>query len=565
MEPLKVLILGGYGTFGGRLAELLADEASLTLIIAGRSREKAAAFCAGLRAQATLLPRAFDRDGAIEPQLREIAPALVVDASGPFQAYGVDPYRVVRAALALGINYLDLADGAEFVAAITQFDAEARARGRFALTGVSSFPVLTAAVVRRLAIGMARLDAVTGGIAPSPYAGVGMNVIRAIASYAGKPVKLVRDGSAGTGTALVETRRYTIAAPGRLPLRPIRFSLVDVPDLLLLPTLWPTLRAVWMGAGPVPEIWHRALNTLAWMVRLRLLPSLSPFAGLMQATMSRLSFGEHRGGMFIAVEGTGTDGLPMTRAWHLLAEGEDGPLIPSMAAEAIIRHCLAGKLPQPGARAAATDLELEDYEALFAHRRIFTGVWQSDAAMPAASLYRRILGEAFVRLPSALQVMHDGVQVAEGGALVDRGGGVLARVVARLVGFPPAGREIPVTVTFRIERGREHWQRAFGNPAISRVHRFSSWQEQGRGRFERLLCERFGPFRFGLALVVDGASLRLVLRGWSFAGLPLPLFLAPSIAALETADDGRFHFDVAISHRLTGLIVHYRGWLQPGV
>jgi len=84
---------------------------------------------------------------------------------------------------------------------------------------VSSFPVLTAAVVRRLARGMTRLDSVTGGIAPSPHAGIGLNVIRAVASYAGKPVRVRRDGRADVGYGLVETRRYTIAPPGRLPLR----------------------------------------------------------------------------------------------------------------------------------------------------------------------------------------------------------------------------------------------------------------------------------------------------------------------------------------------------------
>jgi len=31
---MHVLILGGYGTFGGRLAQLLADEARLTPVIA---------------------------------------------------------------------------------------------------------------------------------------------------------------------------------------------------------------------------------------------------------------------------------------------------------------------------------------------------------------------------------------------------------------------------------------------------------------------------------------------------------------------------------------------------
>src|SRR6266478_6442556 len=109
MTASKVLILGGYGTFGGRLAQLLADEERLTLVIAGRSLAKARAFCTTLPPATE--PATFDRDGDVERQLREIAPDIVVDATGPFQSYGADPYRVVRAALALGVHYLDLADG----------------------------------------------------------------------------------------------------------------------------------------------------------------------------------------------------------------------------------------------------------------------------------------------------------------------------------------------------------------------------------------------------------------------------------------------------------------------
>src|SRR6516164_8111950 len=169
-RPRKVLILGGYGTFGGRLAQLLADADGLTLVIAGRSRAKAEAFCAQLRPAAAMIPAAFDRDGDIEQQLRAIEPDIVVDATGPFQSYGDDPYRVVRAAIALGVHYLDLADGSDFVDGVARFDAEARARGIFVLAGVSSFPVLTAAVVRELSADMARIERGTGGIAPSPYA-----------------------------------------------------------------------------------------------------------------------------------------------------------------------------------------------------------------------------------------------------------------------------------------------------------------------------------------------------------------------------------------------------------
>ncbi len=51
-ERLKILILGGYGTFGARLAQLLDDDPRLTLIIAGRSRAKAEDFCGRLASHA---------------------------------------------------------------------------------------------------------------------------------------------------------------------------------------------------------------------------------------------------------------------------------------------------------------------------------------------------------------------------------------------------------------------------------------------------------------------------------------------------------------------------------
>ena len=276
MSALRVLIVGGYGTFGGRLARLLADESRITLVIAGRSQREAERFCAALPAKAALMPAVFDREGNIEAQLAMLAPDLVVDASGPFQVYG-DPYGVVRAALARRIGYLDLADGADFVQGIAPFDAQARECSVFVLAGASSFPVLTAAVVRRLARAMTRVDAVSAGIAPSPFAGLGLNVIRAIASYCGKPIELLRDGRKTMGFGLTESRRCTIAPPGRLPLGSRRFSLVDAPDLRVLPALWPW-RAVWMGAGTVPEIMHRTLNLFAFVVRLRLLPSLLPLS-----------------------------------------------------------------------------------------------------------------------------------------------------------------------------------------------------------------------------------------------------------------------------------------------
>jgi hypothetical protein len=555
--PLKVLILGGYGIFGGRLALLLADEPGLRLIIAGRSSAKAAAFCATLPAGAERQGVALDRNGELTLALAQIAPDLVVDATGPFQAYGEDPYRVVRACIAQGADYLDLADGSDFVKGIARFDVEARASGVSVLGGVSSFPVLTAAVVRRLAQGLARVEAIRGGIAPSPFAGVGLNVIRAISGYAGKGVLLVRDGRQTQGRALTETLRYTIRPPGREPLNNTLFSLVDVPDLQLLPDLWPEARSVWIGAGPVPEILHRALIGLAWLVRLGVIPTLEPLAPGFHAAINRLRWGEHRGGMFVEIDGLLPSGAPVRRSWHLLAEGGDGPLIPSMAVEILVRQRLQGRRPQPGARAATDALELTDYEAAFERRTIHVG--QREEPDSAAPLFRRVLGEAFDALPAAVQAMHqpgEG-QIARGRAVVERGRGLAARLVAALIGFPTGGADVPVQVSFQPTAGGELWIRDFGG------RRFRSLQSEGQGRWTGLVRERFGPVVAGLALIVEGDRLVLKVRRWSLFGLRMPLSLAPRGEAYETAEDGRFRFNVEIGSPLTGLIVRYRGWLSP--
>lgn len=366
---MRVLVIGGYGAFGGRLIDLLLDEARLTLIVAGRDLAAAQRFCAGRRDRpARLEPVEFDRR-APEAVIADQHPDIVVDAAGPFQLYGPDPYRAVRATLAAGAHWIDLADGAEFVRGIAALDAEAVAGNRFVLSGASSFPVLTAGVVRRLRPMLQELDSIVAGIAPSPFAVVGLNVIRAISSYAGKPVRVRENGGWTTRYGLVSSRKLTVTPEGIDPLNPIRFALVDVPDLVVLAKDWPDAGTVWMGAGPTPAVMHWLLWLAAWLVRLRVLPSLVPFAPLMNWAVNTFRWGRHRGGMIVEIEGGGK-----RASWHMIAEGDIGPFIPSMAIEAIIRKCLDGQVPAAGARPAHHDLELSDYEEMFARRGIVTSI-----------------------------------------------------------------------------------------------------------------------------------------------------------------------------------------------
>jgi alkylated DNA nucleotide flippase Atl1 len=549
---MKILILGGYGVFGGRLAELLADMSSLEILVCGRSLARAEAFCAAWRGQAQLRPLMLDRRD-IADALRIHKPDLVVDASGPFQTYGSACYGVITACIDAGIDYLDFADAADFVFGVSQFDERAKAAGVFVLSGVSSFPVLTAAVLREMERTMDILT-VEGGIAPSPYAGIGLNVMRAVVGYAGAPVKLWRHGRPAHGVGLAESRRFTVAVPGRLPLRNIHFSLVDVPDLQVIPPEHPSMTDIWMGAGPVPEFLHRMLNLLA-KARARFgLPSFAPLSPLFHAVLNRMRFGEHRGGMFVRAQGRAA-GRPMEMSWHLLAEGDDGPYIPSMAIEALVRKMLSGERPLPGARAGTDALNLADYDRLFRSKTIYTGFRREEPDVP---LFRQLLGPAFDDLPPRLRELHDSKDVRQwsGVAEIRRGQGILARMISTLVGFPHAAKQVPVSVTFTPEKGKERWTRNFGG------RRFSSTQSVGMGKDQYLLAERFGIVTVALALVLDGGRLALIPRRWHVLGVPLPGFLLPKGESFESEENGRFCFDVEISLPFVGLVVAYKGTLE---
>jgi saccharopine dehydrogenase-like NADP-dependent oxidoreductase len=147
-----VLVLGGYGGFGARISRRIA-RAGYRVVVAGRSQAKANRFCEG---EPAMISAAFDR-ADIEHALATIRPNVVVDASGPFQAMD---YSVPKACIAARIHYCDIADGRDFVCGIASLDAEAKAANVAVVSGASSVPALSGAVVRELASGMDRIQAV---------------------------------------------------------------------------------------------------------------------------------------------------------------------------------------------------------------------------------------------------------------------------------------------------------------------------------------------------------------------------------------------------------------------
>jgi len=172
-------------------------------------------------------------------------------------------------------------------------------------------------------------------------------------------------------------------------------------------------------------------------------------------------------------------------------------------------------------------------------------------------LYRRLLGARFDELPAQVRALHDvtGTTVWAGRADVERGRSLASRLVATLFGLPPAGRDQALQVTFTPDGGTELWTRRFGDA------QFRSLQYERR----RLLRERVGPSTFVFALATSPDGMALKLKGVRFLGVPLPHFLAPTVATFESEREGRYHFEVEASLPLLGRIVRYQGWLKREV
>lgn len=170
---LRVVIVGGYGNFGGYVAESLARDPDITAVIAGRDFAKAQAAAQELGAGAEA--GRYDIAGS-SAALAALGPDLVINMVGPYNDQG---YGVAQAAIDCGAHYCDIADAPEFVAGIGALDQAARAAGVAVIAGASSVPALTAAYLDQAAADFT-VRSVSYGITGAEQANRGAGTVAAV-------------------------------------------------------------------------------------------------------------------------------------------------------------------------------------------------------------------------------------------------------------------------------------------------------------------------------------------------------------------------------------------------
>jgi len=345
----RVLLVGGYGNFGTFVARRLSREAELTLIVAGRSQSKARALAELLNVEWAQ----FDIFEDIDDHLRKLKPDVLVHTSGPFQEQG---YELAEACIRNGVHYLDLADGREFVANIARLDTAARAANVLVVSGASTVPGLTSAVLTKYAAEFRTLDSIDFGIATAQKTNRGLATVKAVLGYAGKPFKTLIDGQMRDVYGWQGFRWRKFRGLGWRPL-----GNCDVPDLQLFPERFPTLRTIRFRGGLELPLLHAALWALTWFVRAGIIPNLRVAAPLL-LRVSRLFdvFGTDDSGFYMGMNGRGADGQPKQVVFDLTAKAADGLMIPCTPAVVLTLDLVKGNMVQRGAMPCVGLVGLDD-------------------------------------------------------------------------------------------------------------------------------------------------------------------------------------------------------------
>ena len=350
----RVLIIGGYGNFGSFISRTLAKESNIQVVIAGRSLEKATSFVSTLEAANKAEAVMLDISADFASELSSINLSIVIHTSGPFQNQG---YDVAKACIAQGAHYIDLADGRAFVEGIVALDTKAKSNNVLVVSGASSVPCLTSALVDYYQKEFEELDSLDYGITTAQKTARGLATTAAILSYTGKRFETQVSGSRKFihGWQGLRARKY----------KNLGWRLLgncDIPDLSLFPTRYPTLKTIRFYAGLEIPFIHCALWGLSWMVRIGVVKRLEKAA----PALLRLSFlfdflGSDKSAFHMTLAGKGKNGEEKAISFELLAQSGDGPYIPCMPAILMAKKIASDSFLERGAHPCIGFITRDEY------------------------------------------------------------------------------------------------------------------------------------------------------------------------------------------------------------
>lgn len=350
----QVLILGGYGNFGSRIAAALIKD-NISIIIAGRELQKAEALRNKLikdRTNNFISIAIFDANKELDKQLAILQPTIVINTIGPFQTAD---YSIANTCIQHGIHYIDLADARDFVTNINRLDSSAKINNVLVVSGASTVPGLSSAVLDHYRSDFATIDSLIYGISPGQKAPRGLATTESILTYLGKPLKPWGEHQQiRFGWQDIYRQEYPELGKRWM-------ANCDIPDLDLFPSAY-GIKTIRFSAGMENSVLHLGMWIMSYGVRIGLPLNLPKHAKFL-LSLSHLfdSFGTTNGGMHMLIRGTAKHGKPLEINWFIIAKNNDGPQIPCVPAIILSKKIIQGKLHASGAMPCVGMITLDEY------------------------------------------------------------------------------------------------------------------------------------------------------------------------------------------------------------
>jgi len=350
----KVLILGGYGNFGKRITSALV-KAGINIIICGRDAKKAEKLKADLEKiyqNSAIEIAIFDVKKELAQQLKKLNPEVVINTAGPFQN---SDYRVAEICIQHKIHYIDLADGRDFVCGISALDEKAKQAGVLVISGASTVPALSSAVLEKYKNEFLEINSLIFGISPGQKTERGLATTQGILSYIGKPIN---PSAISDSTNYGWQNLYRINYP---TLGKRWMANCDIPDLDLFPSHY-GVKSIRFSAGMESDLLHLGIWFCSWLVRLGFLKNLEKHANFLLKISHYFDWlGTNNGGMHMLIKGCDKHQKEKIIHWFIIAKNGDGPQIPTIPAIILAKKIISGEIKETGAKPCVAMVSLDEY------------------------------------------------------------------------------------------------------------------------------------------------------------------------------------------------------------
>ena len=204
-RPAEILVVGGSGVAGRRIAAHLVSRFPGRVVIAGRDERRAASACRELGHGAR--PRRIDVNdpASIGPALESVGTVMTCVAQR-------EPH-LLHMSIARGLAYTDIAPRLAFWQRAEELSAEARRTGARVLLGAGLSPGISNMMAQRLAAALGRVERIETAILLSLGDEYGPDSLNHVLEAVTQPLSVFEDGRRREALPFSEGRRIRFPEP----------------------------------------------------------------------------------------------------------------------------------------------------------------------------------------------------------------------------------------------------------------------------------------------------------------------------------------------------------------